>query len=326
MGISTALATQHIAHWQAALRHPLGYAYRTKWPAHLFRHERVENAAAILRSGQLLCRADAAAHNFVDVAPADIIAARADAQQFVRLYFRPKTPTQYHIEGIRKRADLYRDRHAPILVSFVFRAANVLCARGTQFSDGNMQSEAANTGGTDAFFQSIPFARVYHEGPFISGSIEGVSIIHARCAEVLVNSPLGLDGNLIAILCRSSAERQTLLHLAGRLDAGLVSRIRVFRELGIFNRQFAYVESVSVTGEGMSFSLHPRVDSKPVDFRTRITDKNGAVVLQSSRNGLDPSKKWVVRDAIAPGGYVATIWLEDEIAYKATADIDELPF
>ena len=237
MGISLALANRHIAHWQEELKHPLGYSYRTRWPSFLFRHERVENAAAILRAGTLLARSAVGLGNFVDVAPAEIIAARSGAQTFARLYFRPRTPTQYHIEGIRKASELYRDRHAPVLVSFVFRATSVLCNRGTGFSDGNMQSGVADVGNDDAFFGSIPFAKVYHEGPFVPESIEAAGIIHARCAETLVPSPLALAGNLQAVLCRSTAERQTLLHMAGPLSQELISRIRVFKELGIFGRR-----------------------------------------------------------------------------------------
>jgi hypothetical protein len=69
---------------------------RAWWPECLFRTDHVEGAAAILNSGKLLSRSRAAdlrvmAH---DSASPDVISNTSDAwKRFVRLYFRPRSPT-----------------------------------------------------------------------------------------------------------------------------------------------------------------------------------------------------------------------------------------
>lgn len=98
MGISRPRIDRHIAEWTAHF----GATPQARWPSRLFRHEALENAVRILQSGQLQSRNDAGEIIVRDVAPADIIAADVRAHAFARLYFRPKTPTQFHIEGIRK--------------------------------------------------------------------------------------------------------------------------------------------------------------------------------------------------------------------------------
>jgi hypothetical protein len=321
LGVSKAVVDHHITAWQAALERPRGYAYRSKWPRYLFRHERFENIVQILRSGELLSRNDAANRGFVDVAPADIIDVRLIAHDFVRLYFRPKNPTQYHIEGIRKANELYHGKHAPILFVMVFRAPALLCRTNTQFSDGNMQSTATDMGRDDAFFGTIRFDLVYHEGAF-----QHLDTVRARCAEVLIESPLQIDEALVAVLCRSAAERQTLLHACGRLTDALKNKIVVYREVGIFERRFANVETVSLGPTGLSFSLHPRVDSLPVSFEAEVKDDNLDTVVRTGPQLLDPSKSWIVRHEFAFGVYSINIRLEGEIGYAARAEIDDLPF
>jgi hypothetical protein len=62
----------------------------------------------------------------LDIAGAVVIQNRDRAHQFARLYFRPRTPTQFHIEGIRKSGDYYMGyTHAPTLVMLIFDSFNV---------------------------------------------------------------------------------------------------------------------------------------------------------------------------------------------------------
>ena len=115
MGLSTDVVKSHIDQWEDRLSRGKG-RYRENWPSRLFRHEPLENAVEILKSGALLSRRDAEGEIARDIAPADIIGSRRAAHDSVRLYFRPKSPTQYHIESIRKPRDLYHGRQAPVLV------------------------------------------------------------------------------------------------------------------------------------------------------------------------------------------------------------------
>lgn len=108
MALSQAVIQAHIADWEPRLSSTF-YSHRRHWPSRLFRHEPLENILSILHAGHLLSRNDANASNAIvnDIAPADILNANTLSHQYVRLYFRPKTPTQYHIEGIREPVDFF---------------------------------------------------------------------------------------------------------------------------------------------------------------------------------------------------------------------------
>ncbi len=127
MLITSKLFEAHIASWRERLAKSGGRPYRQNWPGRLFHHAPLENAVEILTSGNLLSRTASAGARKRDVADPNVIATTTVAHDFVRLYFRPRTPTQYHIEGIRKTTDLLRpDVHAPVIVVFVFEALAVL--------------------------------------------------------------------------------------------------------------------------------------------------------------------------------------------------------
>src|SRR3981189_1244306 len=123
MALSTGFIEDHISKWEAELAKPW-YPYRNKWPRCLFHHAPIENAVGILKDGNLRSRHDTANARTKDVAAAGVISARDHAHNFARLYFRARTPTQWHIEGIRKAGECSYGpaSHAPILIMFVFDA------------------------------------------------------------------------------------------------------------------------------------------------------------------------------------------------------------
>jgi hypothetical protein len=186
MALSAVFVEDHIVKWEAELTKPW-YPYRTKWPSRLFHHAPIENAVALLKDGNLRSRGDFGNSLPKDVAAASVISVRDHAHNFARLYFRPRTPTQWHIEGIRKAGECsYGDAsHAPILVMFVFDARQVLSSVGVKFCDRNMQLGSADPNDSEVYFSTIPFEKVFHEG----GTGGDRSITEHRCAEVLAESP-----------------------------------------------------------------------------------------------------------------------------------------
>lgn len=325
MGLSPDVVRAHIDKWEKRLGRG-NRPYRRHWPARLFRHEPLENAVKILQSGVLLSRRDAAVGIERDIAPADIIATRMAAHGLVRLYFRPKSPTQYHIEGIRKPNELYQGRHAPVLVIMIFQAEHILTHPGVEFSDGNMQAYDTVTGSTEEEFQLIPFNLVYHEGAFDPHSAQGADIIRRRCAEVLLPSPLRLPGNLQGVLCRSPAERATLLHLLGNSADRWSERIRVYAEPGLFESRYAYLNTVDGGPEGVVFTLNPRRDGVSVTTTMWVWDDNGNQRMHFGPKELNPAKRWISRKSLEPGTYLARFKLEGCLAYEAPFMIDEMPF
>ena len=328
MSLSRAYLDRHIAAWEARLQGG-GFSYRDKWPSRLFHHAPVENAVEILRRGELLSRAQSAGVRLLDIAGQDVINLRHDAHDFSRLYFRPRTPTQFHIEGIRRPAEYYhgeRAAHAPVLIMLIFDAREVLLREGVCFSNGNMQSPWTEYGNTEEFFSAIEFAKVYHD----SWHDGDRTITSARCAEVLAASPLPLQDTLQWVCCRSQAERQTLIHLLGDRAADYADKIIVSDDLRVFDKRFTYVEEVGIQSDGVTYRLSPRHDGANVELGVQVTVEGRPPTTIFGPAQWPPlplnAKRWITRHGIPPGRHLVRIDLEGCRAFEAYLSLDEEPF
>ena len=327
MGLGAEIVDTHVAEWTKKLKSG-NRPYRRHWPGHLFRHEALENLVGIIQQGTLLSRTHAVERNLIerDVAPEDIIGRRNEAHRYVRLYFRPKTPTQFRIEGILKPDEVYLGRHAPVLYILVFNAPAILTLPDTRFSDGNMQSPRTRLLDGDRHFAQLPFKQIYHDGRFTPGTETGDEIKLRRCAEVLAPSPLPLDSTLRGIMCRSVAERSTLLHALGDRAPQWAGRVRVFSQPGLFNNRRAYVETVNGTERGLKVTVHPRRDGKPVTIQVRLTSAAHGRSRDYGALEIDPSKTLVISEDLRAGRYIVEIELEGCLAHRHQFMIDDLPF
>jgi hypothetical protein len=276
----------------------------------------------------LLSRRASAGRRPKDIAGTDVINLTERAHNFARLYFRPRNPTQWNVEGVRKPEELYGgdpNTHAPVLVVFVFDARKILCRDGVYFSNGNMQSASSLLGDNDEFFRSIDFSKVYHVGG-ISGDR---SIITARCAEILIPNRLILDECLSHVLCRSQAERLMLISGLGS-DAGRwASRIHVSSDTSVFEKKYAYVESILLRRDGVVFQLKPRSDLKMVKVALRIVDMEDsheftagpAIIPAVPASG----RAYKVDFDLPAQSYRVTLSLEDCTAFEAVLYRSEGP-
>lgn len=327
MALSDAFVAAHIAQWEAALTLP-HYAHRRHWPSCLFHHAPLENAVAILRSGMLRSRTDPANELLRDVAAREVNAARAHAHDRVRLYFRPKTPTQYHIEGIRKPGECQfgEETHAPVFVMFIIDAQRVLTLPETQFCDRNMQRGDAVPGDSEAYFAQIPFASVYHEGP-----TGGNDMIRAhRCAEVLPQSPLDLAHCLRAVWFRSEPERDTLLGRLGPDRDRWVERCQVSDALKTFEKRHSFVQEVGLSSEGVYFTLNRRFDGRGSAIRIAISDIFDQPVANFQQADLPAAPpqggRWIYYHAFPNGQYRVRIEIEGHLAYDALIRLEPTLF
>lgn len=118
---------------------------RQWWPRFLFHFTDVQNAANILQDGCLLSRSTAVSlgHMVTDNASPDIIGQTDPAWAgYVRLYFRPRTPTQYRNEGFRPEGQRELGAHCPVPVFFLFDAESVLCRADSLFTPGSGAAHA----------------------------------------------------------------------------------------------------------------------------------------------------------------------------------------
>jgi hypothetical protein len=325
MALSAKFVQAHIDNWSDKLTSEYR-PYRQKWPSRLFHHSPLENAVAILTDGHLRSRNDRDNVKPKDVAGAGVIEARTHAHDFGRLYFRPRTPTQWHIEGIRKPGECQygNDAHAPILIMMVFEARSVLTSEGVKFCDRNMQLGTAVIGDTADYFKQIPFEKVFHD----SGIGGDRSIIEHRCAEVLVTSPMPLADTLQWIYCRTEAEKLTLLHMLGSARKDWKTKIQISDDLLVFDRRFVFVEKVSIDSKGVVAHLSPRQDFAKIDVRVTARDANGKLHLNFKNNNMNaapehPFKSWRFAAALPDGRYLVEVQLEGHLAFRANMNVGQ---
>lgn len=82
---------------------------RRWWPKFVFHYTDIRNAAGILQDGYLYSRKHLEGSDKLIVSsgsPSVLASTGTDIKDCVRLYFRPKTPTQYYAEGICSQATI----------------------------------------------------------------------------------------------------------------------------------------------------------------------------------------------------------------------------
>ncbi len=324
MALSRQYIKTHVDYWTDALTSQ-HRPYRKNWPSCLFHHAPLEGALAIMIDGNIRSRNDPQRQRTRDVAASGVIENLRTAHDRVRLYFRPRTPTQFHIEGIRKASDCKYgpDAHAPILVMFVLDSARVLALPDVLFSDRNMQKLGSNSGDSEEFFSTIPFDKVFHEG----GIAGDYSIIEHRCAEVLPTSPLPLGECLKGIWFRSEAERDTLLHLLGESRPRWERLCRVSEELKLFDKKYSFLNEIGLSTEGVSFRINHRPDLQPINLEIQVHDLNGRVHIDFHDIAFatfnETGGRWICRKPLDLGSYHVRVKIEGHIAYDGVITVED---
>lgn len=134
---------------------------------------------------------------------------------FVRLYFRPRTPTQYNNEGFRPKEDRALESNCPVPIFFLFDAKGLLSRKEVLFSNTGLARGCSQVFSDAVGFKNLPFKLIYHNAFF--SREERDLIVGARHDEVIIPDQLDLD-DLKNIWCRSEAEYKTLLNLLDPLS------------------------------------------------------------------------------------------------------------
>jgi hypothetical protein len=232
---------------------------RGEWPLHLYHFSDVQNVASILLSGRIYSRNRAGERGVhgVDIASLDVVEASPWAHDLARLYFRPRTPTQFHNEGIRPPEHRSKHSHCPVPVFLVFHAPEMLARENAQITDGNFARQRFKLGSGIGFLRKLNFRAIYHDSAYPADMARGErdEITRARCAEVVYPDEVDL-AHLKEVVCRTPAERQTLLTLLGAEGRDWASRIRL-EQPGerIFFRDWAFVREASLSEDRVSLSV-----------------------------------------------------------------------
>lgn len=315
-------ASAILDHIEALKKQPWLKAYQRWWPEHLFHFTDLTNAVSILSGGELLSRAELERTGTlgVDIASPDVISCTAPGwKEYVRLYFRPRTPTQYRNEGFRpvNQREL-GGAHCPLPIVFMFDAKRILCQSRTRFSEGNLAANAI-VGDTAGFFVSLPFEKIYHDASlwqFSDG--EKRTIIFHRHAEVIVPRALDLSA-LKWIWCRSQAEFETFLFsLPEEVRRNWEKRIGVGSKPYLFYAKWSFVERVDLSASAIVLKFNPSETPGPFHARLEIEESETGITYTWEDNGFyaQGSRDFDLSNLKHPERYQVSFRLDGQIAYR----------
>lgn len=305
---------------------------RRWWPYCVFHYTDIRNAVQILSDGYIYSRERAEQNGKLRISSGStsvLSGTRADVKKYVRLYFRPKTPTQYYAEGIYSRDALsqsrFSDAHCPVPVFFLFDSASILGREDCRFSDGNLGSPSARKLSTAVELEQLPWGRIYHTGSFHPSTPEGRDIVFRRNAEVIVPDRLGLEG-LRRVYCRSNAERETLLSLLPpELQCQYQSMIMSTTRSILYYRRQTFIEEARLSSDGAVFSFSPETQSPgPFHLKVDLVTERGSQSRELESFSLTDDFR--LRLAFRASFYSISVSLDGNLAYSNSYEEFEIPF
>ena len=308
----------------------LGSARRW-WPDYLFHFTDIQNAVSIIREGALLSRNEAQARGMMntDNASPEIIGNTADEWKgYVRLYFRPRTPTQYRNEGFRPPPDRQLNAHCPMPIYFIFDSKAVLSHIDVRFTEGSLATDPApDILSGAAGLEQMPFDRVYHDVAFPMS--ERSNLIFHRHAEVVVPSQLDLSA-LRYVACRSQAEYETFFYLLPQ-NARMHwrNKIRIDSRKSVFFKRWTYVESAELSRSRITLRFNEFSETPgPFHAAVYVTDTISRERFSWPDILLTANKPLQIDlDSIGPlRDYSAHLTLDGQIAFVGRYQDNNLPW
>jgi hypothetical protein len=299
-----------------ALRHAPWLGSRTWWPQFVYHFAELRNVVSILESEVLVSRHDA--RMVVDTASGQVLDhTEQHWKQYARFYFRPRTPTQYQVEGFRP-PNQYGSlgKHCPMLFILMFGADEILTRHDTSFSDGNLASGGVRVGSDAPFFEQLPFQDIYHEGAMPRDRIRHFT--YHRCAEAIVPGRVDLDG-LKFICCRSDAEYHTLWHsLSAAIRNRYQKKFTVGATPNVHFRYWTFVENVTLEPQLATFRFNPSSLAKgPFHARATFTSKIwGIRTWEDAAYHTPPSLALNLGAETPTAAYEARLELDGNLAYR----------
>ena len=181
-----------------------------------------------------------------------------------------------------------------------------------------MQLSDTVPGDNEAYFNQIPFAKVYSEGS--TGGDR--SLTEARCAEVLATTPLNLGTALRSICLRSEPEKETLLHMLGEGRADWERFCHVSDALKVFQKEYAFVDLLRLTSEGVIFRLNARKDGGRIMVKIDLWDSSERHIIDFYNDSHAPvppypHNEWIWRHTLPHDMYRVEVRLEGQLAFQS---------
>ncbi len=304
---------------------------RRWWPMFVFHYTDIHNAISILQEGYLYSRKYAEENEILGVSSGSssvLAGTSASIKDKVRLYFRPKTPTQYYAEGILSEKNLltrpaYKDVHCPTPVFFLFDASEILALVDCEFSDGNLASSRAQTFSTAEDLKHLPWNEIYHTGHINKHQRD--SIVFHRNAEVVFPEKLNLN-NLQYIYCRSGAERETLFHLLSpELINQYYNKIVSTTKNTLFFREHTFIETARLDFGKVILSFSPDTES-PGPFSLKVEYIFGGKQKVIEKENFRIESPYNFSIPAPTSNYAIQVFLDEHLVYANEYQSSKVPF
>jgi hypothetical protein len=296
---------------------------RQWWPNFCFHYTDLHNVPLILSAGYLYSRRYLETHktHWQDVASHQVLGVTdEETKKSVRFYFRPKTPTQYHIEGIKSKDSLRQAQfqaHCQMPVFLLFDIVDTLSRKDSQFSDGNLGNSQSNKFHKPQDLWDLPWQKIYHKGSF--DPLTQGEITRHRCAEIIIPEKIDLYG-LKYIYCRSEAEKETLQYMLQRYPKILSKHqkhITSSLKYDLFLRQHTFIEKAKLLQNKIILYFSPETHS-PGPFELKFSFSNPGITARRTftqtiddvRLGMSIPVPTAFKD-----GYIFQLYLDNYLVY-----------
>jgi hypothetical protein len=237
-------------------------------------------------------------------------AARTQWDRYVRLTFRPRTPSFFDREGYYPSAAAPAGcLHAPVWL--MFDLESMLLHPQARFSDGD-PAAGAPTFATPRAFAELPFEQIYHDSWMRQDEKE--EILRHREAQVLLPDAVTLEA-LQLIWLRSEAEYETLAHLMpAPLWAKWRDKITPRTDFMLFNHKHLYITHARLTAQRIELHFNPaRLHEERFLLTVIVTYPDGTERRWSQADFVGDAP--VTLGVRGTAGYCVRVLLDDQLAY-----------
>lgn len=304
------------------------------YSAFFYHYSGIQNIVSILKSGYLYCRNHALNNIDTQNASEDVLRNTSDiVKNCVRLYFRPKTPTQYHNEGYKPtelRKDYYKNVDIPVPIFLLFDSKSMLLDSKTKFSETALNKQNIDLTDDLKRVLDFDFQTIYSNNYEMSA--KDTIVRNKRHAEIVVEHEYSLK-NLSWIVCRSNAEMQTLIYYLQR--EGILekyqSKIIIKGSSNLFNKRSLYIDNVSQQNNLLEINivnLH-LVKQVSQDILLKVlleTDSTsysflGSLSSNYSRYTIELPKEIEQNYVVA----TVSVFIDDHEMYRSNINIQNIP-
>ncbi|MCU0499802.1 MAG: DUF4433 domain-containing protein [Anaerolineae bacterium] len=306
------------------------------WCDYFFHFTGIKNVVKILTEEVLFCREyiEKNEREFQDTASHDVLSwTPPQWKKYVRLYFRPKTPMLYQVEGLRPSSKIQYNAECPVPVFLLFDASEVISWRDTQFSNGNLakQTPSLKVSSTIEDFCKLPFDDIYHNDPYSREQKDHYNF--HRQAEIIFPQQMDLS-TLKIIWCRSESEYDTLRNLLpDSVWDKWRNQVTFSNPESVFFKQWLHIQRVNLSHDTIYIKFNPATPKQQTNeklkLKIQVHDTLSDEKYSHELNISDNIKEEKFSISTPLNSYDVHMWINDHMVYYGQYllnSIDDIPF